>query len=67
MENEGLDPTWGDIQERALDDFDFFIYEDGVFIHFDRYEAAAGAAGSITLPLPVSLRDGAPAPASADP
>ena len=57
LENEGLELYWDEIQEKSLDDFDFFIHDNSVYIDFDRYEVAEGAAGSITVLLPVTLRD----------
>ncbi len=55
-EYDSFDLDWERIREYSLDDFDFCIYEDGIFIDFDRYEIADGAAGSFSLRLPVHLR-----------
>jgi len=57
LENEGPPLYWDKIRERTLNDLDFFIYENNVYIDFDRYEVAEGAAGSITVLLPVALKD----------
>lgn len=57
LEDIELDPTCCDIQKRHLDDFDFYIDDNNVFIDFDRYEAAHGAFGNFSIELPVRLKD----------
>lgn len=47
---------WDDIRERALDDFDFFLDNDQVYIAFDVGEAAMISTGSWNLHLPVTLK-----------
>lgn len=44
------------LRPRALDEFEFYVEDDAVYIAFDRYEAAPGVAGSFEIPLPVTLK-----------
>lgn len=43
------------LQDYTLDDFEFAVYEDGIIINFDKYEAAHGAYGGFDIELPVQL------------
>lgn len=45
-----------DLKQRTLDEFEFYITDDTVYIAFDRYEAAPGVAGSFDILLPVTLK-----------
>ncbi len=58
LENsQWADPLqWSGIEDRALDDFDFFLEDDQIYIAFDVGEAAMTAAGSWTLYLPLTLK-----------
>lgn len=60
MENSEIvdmdDVVIKDLKQRTLDEFEFYVADDTVYIAFDRYEAAPGAAGSFDLPLPVTLK-----------
>lgn len=55
-DSEYTDLPWGDIEERTLNDFDFYIENDTIYLAFDPYEAAMGATGSFSIPLPVTLK-----------
>ena len=61
MEDSGMvdmDDTFtiDSLKERTLDEFEFYVADDTVYIAFDRYEAAPGAAGSFDILLPVTLK-----------
>ena len=43
------------LRNYTLDDFEFAVYEDGIIINFDKYEAAHGAYGGFDIELPVQL------------
>lgn len=47
---------WDDIKERTLDDFDFFLDNEKIYIAFDVGEATMNATGSWNLYLPVTLK-----------
>ncbi len=44
------------MEDRTLDDFDFFLENDQIYIAFDVGEAAMTTAGSWTLYLPLTLK-----------
>lgn len=44
------------LRQRTLDEFEFYVVDDAVYIAFDRYEAAPGVAGSFDIPLSVTLK-----------
>ena len=61
MEDSGMvdmDDTFtiDSLKERTLDEFEFYVADDAVYIAFDRYEASIGAAGSFDILLPVTLK-----------
>lgn len=47
---------WDDIKEWTLDDFDFFLDNEKIYIAFDVGEATMNATGSWNLYLPVTLK-----------
>lgn len=47
---------WSDIKERALDDFDFFLDNNEIYIAFDVGEVTMTSRGSWILRLPVTLK-----------
>ncbi len=47
---------WDNIEDRALDDFDFFLDNDKIYIAFDVDEAAMTSTGSWTLYVPLTLK-----------
>ncbi len=47
---------WPETKEKTLDDFDFFLQNDKIFLAFDPYEIAAGSAGSFDVLLPLDLK-----------
>lgn len=55
--SQWADPlSWSGIEDRTLDDFDFFLEDDQIYIAFDVGEAAMTATGSWTLYLPLTLK-----------
>lgn len=43
------------VSDYLPNDFEFYVNEGKVYLCFDRYEAAIGAAGSFTVELPVTI------------
>lgn len=52
--DRGSDP--GRIENYSLDQFEFFVEQDKVWIRFDKYEIAHGAAGQFFIELPAELK-----------
>ncbi len=47
----------GNLQERPLEEFEFVACPDGVWVFFDKYEIADGAAGSFSVKLESEWKD----------
>ena len=47
----------GNLRERPLEEFEFAVCPDGVWIFFDKYEIAAGAAGGFSVKLEAERKD----------
>lgn len=47
---------WSKVKEKAVDDFDFFLDNDQIYIAFDVDEIAATCAGSFYMRLPATLK-----------
>ena len=52
--NGDLDPDL--VDQYPLEHFEFVVYEDGILIRFDKYEASYGAYGGFEIALPATVK-----------